>query len=411
MRRVGLALYLLATSRRNVATALEKLQARPQRPEGQLLWLHVPDSAHGPSAAVLIHRLSEERPELAILLTGPGAAHIVAQAGADPTALVIAQPAPSETLTEIVQFLDHWRPDLVLQIGGPLAPGLFNQIHRERLPLYLVEADLKLAGALRWLPGLAPSLLQPCRLILTPSREATRSLRRVAGGGLAIETSGPLESGSAALACTEAERETLAAQMKTRPAWFAAAVPDEEIGAVLAAHRHALRFAHRLLLILVPERPETGAALAARIGAEHGWEVAVRSADQEFDEDCQVYLADTEGEFGLWYRLAPITYMGGSLSSGGSRRSPLEAAALGSAVVHGPRTGSLAGAYQALAAAGAARRVHDDGELCRALADLLAPDRAAQLAHNAWQVISAGAEVTDRVVSILVSALAESEAA
>ncbi len=47
--------------------------------------------------------------------------------------------------------------------------------------------------------------------------------------------------------------------------------------------------------------------------------------------------------------------------------------------------------------------------LAEALADLLAPDRVARLAHAGWAVASEGTEVTDRMVA-LAGRLVEREA-
>ena len=114
-----------------------------------------------------------------------------------------------------------------------------------------------------------------------------------------------------------------------------------------------MRFAHRLLLIVVPSDPGRGAALAERTGRE-GWVVALRSQDQDPDADVQLLIDDGDGEYGLWYRLAPFVLMGGTLSEG-SVRNPMEAAALGSAILAGPAAGGFVRAYARLSAARAFR--------------------------------------------------------
>jgi 3-deoxy-D-manno-octulosonic-acid transferase len=129
-----------------------------------------------------------------------------------------------------------------------------------------------------------------------------------------------------------------------------------------------------------------------------GWQVARRSSEEEPDDEVQVYIADAPSEMGLWYRLAPVTFMGGSLYGGGSQRDPFEAAALGSAILHGPRPGAFVSGYARLTEARASRAVGSPVDLAEALADLMAPDRTARLAQAAWAVSSAGAEVTDRIV-------------
>jgi 3-deoxy-D-manno-octulosonic-acid transferase len=115
----------------------------------------------------------------------------------------------------------------------------------------------------------------------------------------------------------------------------------------------------------VPARAD--AIVRAARGA--GLAVARRSAGQGPDAlpDGGVYLADTFGEAGLWYRLAPVALVGGGFGTGG--HNPWEAAALGCAVLHGPDVANFAPDYAAFHAAGAARAVPDAAALAAALAD------------------------------------------
>jgi 3-deoxy-D-manno-octulosonic-acid transferase len=131
-----------------------------------------------------------------------------------------------------------------------------------------------------------------------------------------------------------------------------------------------------------------------------GFAVAQRSKGEVLDADTEVYLADTLGEMGLWYRIAPVSFVGGSLVAVGGH-NPFEPALLGSAILHGPFVRNFADAYARLADAGAAIRVRDEGELARALRRTLAPDRAAEMASAAWGTVSEGAEVTDTVIAAI----------
>jgi 3-deoxy-D-manno-octulosonic-acid transferase len=159
-----------------------------------------------------------------------------------------------------------------------------------------------------------------------------------------------------------------------------------------------------MLLILATDSSAQALALNDRMTRE-GWIVGQRSRDEEPDPEVQLYIADAEGELGLWYRLAPVTYMGGTLFQDGAGRNPFEPAALGSAIIHGPHTSPYPDAYGRLHAADAARLVNTPAELSDAVSDLIAPDKAAVLAHNAWSVSSGGAEVAERVVRRISAAL------
>ena len=122
----------------------------------------------------------------------------------------------------------------------------------------------------------------------------------------------------------------------------------------------------------------SAAELAAQMEAAEGWTVAQRSLEQEPDSETEVYIPDSAAEYGLWYRLAPVSYMGGSLLGEGCARNPMEPAALGSAIVYGPRPGDYGTVFGRLGAAQAARAVGSASDLGEALSDLLAPDRAAR---------------------------------
>jgi len=110
------------------------------------------------------------------------------------------------------------------------------------------------------------------------------------------------------------------------------------------------------------------------------------------------------GELGLWYRLASVSFVGGSWEPIGGH-NPFEPAALGSAILHGPYVTNFVDIYQRLTDARAARLVSSPQALAEAVDELLAPDRAAIMAHAAWEVVSAGADVTDRAKAILLETL------
>lgn len=398
-RSLALALYLLAAGRGGNDTGI----ARAPRPAGALVWMHLGEGSNLRRLAQLARRLSDLRPGLAFLVTAQGAVPPELAGFPRATATDIS---PPDRIARVAEFLDHWRPDLALIAGASLPPALITGAHDRGIPLIL--ADIRLggedAGRWRWRRGMAASLLSRFARVLTQDPESANRLRAIGGRRLPVEIAGRIEETSEPLPGSEAERAALAGLLATRPVWLAVACPAAEEDAVLAAHARAMRLAHRMLLIIVPDNPARADALAERIGRE-GLVVARRSREEEPEADVQVYLADGEAELGLWYRLAPVTFMGGTLAAGGTGRNPFEPAALGSAILHGPHPGPYQDAYALLSEARATRRVTSAEALAEAVGDLIAPDKAALLAHNAWAVSSGGAEVTERVAEIVLATL------
>ncbi len=343
---------------------------------------------------------ADDGERLTFLLTSPGIVPAIAP-GIVGTAQVLLQPEPPDQRVAVRSFLAHWSPDLLLWMHGDLRPALLSEAARISLPRVMIDAAASGLGATAggWMPGLTRSLFEMFDTILAIDEEAAIRLRRLGVSSDRIEVAGALDAGTLALPCNERERRDLAMTIGTRPVWLAAETRLSEVEAIAAAHRKACRRAHRLLLILVPADPAEVPAMADILrGAD--FKIAVRSEGAEPDEPTQVYLADNPNEMGLWYRLAPITFQGGTLASGNGR-SPFEPAALGSAVLHGPQTDPHGGSYARLARAGASRAISGPADLGAAVEALLAPDKAAAMAHAAWDVTSSGADVTNRVMELI----------
>ncbi|NBZ86599.1 3-deoxy-D-manno-octulosonic acid transferase [Stagnihabitans tardus] len=378
---LGLSLYNLGARPEGVQNA------PPARPGGSVVWCHAPDEALAPMLE-LARRLIDE----------DGVTVLVTCAGAPETEAIV-QPPPLDFPRDVAAFLDHWRPDVVVMGGGELRPAMIHAATQRRLPMILVEARAPWIGRAGFFPGLVRSSLGAFARVLAVDEASGRALRKAGVEADRLMVTGRMEEPSAAHPHVERDRASLAQSFATRPVWLAADVAQAEEAAVITAHREALKLAHRLLLILVPRDPGRADALARAMEAE-GWRVAARALDQEPDGETEAYIV-SDAEYGLWYRLAPVTFLGGSLVGEGCRRNPMETAAMGSAILCGPKPGPWAPAFGRLAAARAARMVGSGADLAQALGDLLSPDRAARQAQAAWAIASEGAEVTEQVMGMV----------
>lgn len=362
------------------------------RPDGPLIWVDVPNEAGFGAVQTLLKALLEARDDISVLLTSD------TTYGGDDSAQILHRPRP----TAAAAFLDHWQPTLALGFASGLSAAL-SASHRRALPLYLICDAV---------PGRLPrALIKRFERVFATTPEQAEALRKQGVPEARLEVAGALNRSLTPPKCNETERENLARLLTGRPAWLAANVSPLEEHIALEAQATAARLSHRLLLILVPDDPRRGAALAQELRRE-GWRVALRSDDEEPQEETQIFVADTEGEMALWLYLAPVCFVGGSLDrTAKDGCDPALPAALGSAILHGPNTAAHADFYARLGAADAARTVRDAVGLARALNALNAPDKAALLALNAWGVSTAGADAAHRVVGHLLTCLTNAEGA
>lgn len=300
------------------------------------------------------------------------------------------------------RFLDHWRPALCLWAGGDLMANLIAEASEVGVPLVLVDvgADEMPLPRRRWVPDLTWAALGCFDTILARDAETAALIRR---GGVAesrVQVSAPLRAGASPPPCHDDDLARLSADLAARPLWLAAGVQPAEIDLVLAAHRQAVRLVNRLLVVLSLADPASCDAAKRRLA-----EASLRFVDwgkgDHIGEQAQVVISADPRDLGLWYRAAPVAFIAGTVEPGPGARNPLEAAALGSALLHGPATGGFRDAFVSLTKAGAAREVQDADGLAAEVIALTAPDAAARMALAGWDVVTEGAQLTDRLIDMV----------
>lgn len=403
-RPFSLSAYLALTRARERPTLAAT--SWPERPQGALLWLHADTLERTRILLSLSDRLTAQRDATNIVVTCDAL-----RGDTDKLEGREVFAPPQETLSEIQRFLRHWSPDVALWAGNGLRPALIHQAHRDGCRLFLADARDAVwrQPGKRWLPDASTAALGLFETIYCTDEEAARRLRRMGVPDRRIETTGALQRENLPLPCPDALHEEIAGILAGRPVWLCAHVQRCEADAVLRAHRRASRLAHRLLLVVVPDHPEEEAEIS-EMAQDIGLRVARWENGEMPDENTQVLLTRDDAELGLWYRLAPLCFLGGSLFGNSGGHDPMMAAALGAAVLYGPQVGNHLSVYSQLVEAGAARIVKDMDSLSTAVTHLIAPDRAAAMAHAGWEVISAGAETNDRILARIGECLDSAEA-
>ncbi len=369
-----------------------------------MIWAHAADPDQVVSLFQLAKRAQSLRPDVNMLLTLPPLAGWPDSVPDN----VIFQPLPEESSAAARGFIEHWKPQACVWQTGHLRSAVLNAARAAEVPMVMVGADVSgfEESRLPWRRRSDRAILNSFRAIYANTANVAKMLIRAGVDPEVIDVTGPLQEGGPALRCNEADRAELSESLAIRPVWLAAMVQPDEFPIVIEAHRQALRAAHRMMLILVPRRPEDGAAMVASL-KDQGLRYVVWSEGGFPEETTQIIVADTYGEMGMWYRLSPVTFMGSSLTAGHGGRDPYEPAALGSAIVYGPNVSRFIRSYSKFAKAGAARLVKDASSLSAAVLRLNAPDQSASMAQAAWEVATEGAEVTDKVLQTLEDILDE----
>jgi 3-deoxy-D-manno-octulosonic-acid transferase len=271
--------------------------------------------------------------------------------------------------------------------------------------MVLVNARLSARSYRRWRhwPALIGHMLRAFDLCLAQDQRQAERFRLL--GARQVDAVGDLKAAAPVLPFDRSELLRLRDEIGSRPVWLAASTHPGEEKIAAQVHRGLAAQHPGLLTIIVPRHPPRGDAIGAML-AEQGLRIARRARGDPVTRGTQVYLADTMGELGLFYRLAGIAFVGGSLAArGGAAKgghNPFEAARLGCAVLHGPDMSNCAAMAAALAAAGAAETVSGAAALAQSVSALLADQRLrAERAAAAARVAAAGLGILDAVLERL----------
>jgi 3-deoxy-D-manno-octulosonic-acid transferase len=367
------------------------------RPSGPLVWIHGASVGEVLAAAALIERLRALN--LRILLTSGTVTSAAIAAKRFPPD-VIHQYVPYDSPRYVARFLDHWRPSLALFIESDLWPNLILASAARRLPMVLINGRMSHRSFPRWrrVSNTISALLGRFDVCLAQSQ--IDADRFSALGSRNVVTTGNLKLDVPAPPADPAKLERLMAVTRGRPIVVAASTHPGEEEQLVEAHRTLVGFFPSLLTVIVPRHPNRGEAIARMITAS-GLHAALRSHEELPIATTDVYVADTMGELGLFYRLAPIVFMGGSLVEHGGQ-NPIEAVKLGASIVHGPHVFNFTDVYDALDRAGGARRAETVEALVKQLGQLLDDPKAreASLAASEYVVQQLGGALDRTLVAL-----------
>ncbi len=360
------------------------------RPSGPLLWMHAASVGETMSVLPVLVAL---RGRVTVLLTS-GTATSQALLGQRIPELglsggIIHRFAPLDVPSWVARFLSHWRPDAACFVESELWPNQLAACRARGIPLMLLNARMsdRSFSHWRWAPGFARHLLGGFVRVQARSEQDADRLRLLGARG--VDSPGDLKFAASPLPADPAELARLTAQLADRPVWLAASTHPGEEAVVAGAHRMIAAAHPGLLTIIAPRHPDRGPAIAAELAAP-------RRAAGEGPPREGIWIADTMGELGLWYRLAPIAFVGRSLLPPGGGQNPLEPAQLGCAIAIGPYTGNFAEHVALLREAGGLTEVGDGPGLAGFVSAMLDdPARRVRMGEQAAASLGRHADLPD----------------
>lgn len=368
-----------------------------RRPDGPLIWLHAASIGESFSATPVIETLCARGASL-VMTTGTVSSATALSARLPVRA--IHQFAPLDVGTWVTRFLDHWRPQLALRIESELWPNTIFELARRRIPQLVINARLSDRAVRGWrrTPDFASAIFGRLTEVAAQSQHDAEAFRNL--GAPKVTVTGNIKFAAPILQPGPAALAILTRTIGDRPRWLAASIHPGEDDIVAAAHTYAAANTPGLISIVVPRHPDRATAMAATFAAR-GLKVARRSLNETPDKSTDIYIADTMGELGTFYRLCPIVFIGKSFTVGGGQ-NPIEPAQLGCALLWGPDMSNFRDVAADFARAGAAVEVGNarmlGDHIARLMRDLAS---AAALTAAATRLIAANTSALERTLETI----------
>lgn len=308
--------------------------SRP-RPSGTVAWFHGASVGEAVSLLPLLKRIRAQFPHIIPLVTTGTVTAAAVMKKVLPEGC-IHQYSPLDVPAWIEAFLDHWRPNMAVFAESEFWPNLILNCQTRTIPLYLVNGVLSEKSYQAWqrFPSVIGYLLSCFEMCLAQSKTIAKRLKDLGAAPSKVRVCGNLKFAANPLPCDLAELNQLKSIVQGRPLWVAASTHSGEEMLVAETHKIVKQSLPNVLTVLIPRHPHRGMEVAKDLAAS-GLQVARRSCQEMIVPSTDIYLVDTIGELGLFYRLGEVAFLGGTFAPIGGH-NPIEAALLDCALIWGP---------------------------------------------------------------------------
>ena len=338
------------------------------RPKGKLFWLHGASVGESVSMLPLINKILETYPD----------AHVMVTTGTVTSADVMQKRLPERAFHQFIpidnpifttRFIKHWQPDVALWFESEFWPAVLSSIRRKNIPLILINGRISNKTFKRWqqFDFVCKELLSCFNLCLGQSEEDAYRLKVL--GAKETICLGNLKYAGLPLPIDEKAKKELTKQIGNRKFWLASSTHDDEEIRIAKVHKRMKEKFPDLLTIIAPRHPNRGEDIAAEI-QKIGLTTALRSKEEKLTPKTDIYIANTIGEMGLWYDLAKIVFIGGSLIPHGGQNF-IEPSRVRDAVLVGPHMHNFTDAMNRAKKAAAIMQVTDTVEMEELVTSLL----------------------------------------
>ncbi len=312
-----------------------------------IIWLHAVSVGEVIAAKPLIVGLMEEFPKCSLVVT------TTTPTGSDrvndifftqiKSQRLIHVYFPYDLLGSISRFLNAFKPKILIVVETEIWPNLYAKCHQRNIPVIMINARLsdKSMKSYRKVKGLVEETLSYVKVIAVRSLIDADRFSKLRADSRLIEKIGNIKY-DLKIDQTQVDKgDDYKNVIKQRPVLVAASTHHGEDKKILFAYKTLIEQFPDLLLVLVPRHPERFDDVYDDCLEQLPDDLNVikrsdfKQHPKSFKSQIHVIVGDSMGEMQMWYSLADLVFIGGSLVKTGGH-NPLEATIFGVPVFSGP---------------------------------------------------------------------------
>lgn len=376
-----------------------------ERPAGKLVWVHAASVGESKSILPVINYIRQHK-EVNFLITTStisGEAIVknaIANLDEGIAKGIIHQFLVLDTPINAVRFFDYWHPNLGIFIDSEIWPNILYEA-KKRLPMILLNGRISPSSFKKWLHFKSTfQFIMDAFVVISPTTEQDAEFFRYLGGGDRMKNLGNLKKAAAPLQYNKTDYNKV---NFIRPVFLASSTHAPEEEQVLQAF-----LGLDIILVIALRHPYRGKEVG-HYAESLGYEVQYRSSTfpPQFNKNDspKLYIVDKIGELGMWYRLADVVFMGGSLIDIGGH-NVVEPSQLKKAIIIGPYTYNFSESMNLLRSNNAVLEIADVDELKNKTLMLLKSDKLrAKMGVNAAKALQDDRDLIKRCSDLILEIL------
>jgi 3-deoxy-D-manno-octulosonic-acid transferase len=390
----------------------ERLGLAAVTPPAGGIWLHAVSVGEVIAAVPVIKTLRQQYPSTAITVTTStptGSARLTEMLADELGNNLFHSYAPYDWPLFVSVFLRKIKPSIHIVMETELWPVTIYLCQCMNIPVVVANARMseKSAKGYQRFAWLSSAMMRNVHVATQYQQDAEHYLAL----GLPpqqLQVTGSIkfdiEISPALMLAANQFRSQLNNEAKKTFIWLGASTHKGEDEYLLATHKKVLKQDPNALLIIVPRHLERFDDVA-NLTESQGFQLHRHSSSQALDAEKNVLLIDSIGQLLLFYGVADVAFVGGSLVPTGGHNT-IEPVAWGIPVLSGPHTFNFSEVTERLVQAGALQIIDDSQQLTVAILKLLKDSKQLTLgAAAARQVIDDNRGAKQKLMGVIASLL------